>query len=88
MHKQIKSQTLHLENRNRIVIPHVMHASSRLPGTLLRDALGAMENTYVCMQDRRVPTGESPTTLQTPGGAETSFQSALQVKITLAGISR
>lgn len=88
MHKQINSQTLHLENRNRIVIPHGMHASSRLPGALLRDALGAMENTHVCMQDRRVPTGEPPTTLQTPGGPETSFQSALQVKIALAGISR
>ena len=65
-----------------------MCASSRLPGALLSDALGAMENTHVCMRDRRVPTGESPTTLQTPGGSESAFQSAPQVKLALAGISR
>lgn len=88
MHEQIESQTLHLENRNGIVIPPGMCASSRLPGALLRDALGAMENTHVCMQDRGVPTGEFPTTLQTAGGAESAFKSAPQVKLALAGISR
>jgi len=65
-----------------------MRASSRLLRALLRDVLEAMENTHVCMRDRRVPTGESPTTLQTPGGAESAFQSAPQVRLALAGISR
>lgn len=65
-----------------------MHASSRLPKALLRDMLGTVENAHVCMQDHGVPTGESPITLQTPGGAESAFQSAPQVQLTLAGISR
>lgn len=39
----------YLGNSNRIIIPGAIHASSRFPRVLLRDALGAMENTYKCM---------------------------------------
>lgn len=79
---------LYLGNSNRIIIPGAICRGSRFPRVLLRDALGAMENTYKCMWDCREPTGQTPTTLQTPGGTENTFKSAPQVKFTLDGIGR
>lgn len=88
MQEQIKSQTLPLENRNRIVIPRGIYTSRQQTSQSAAEGCPGNHGKYTFSCKTKVPTGESPTTLHCPGGAESAFQPTPHVKLALAGLNR